>query len=70
MPQNSKGTLSTSCYSFRSDPLARSTLTDINFVRTLHNNDIVVWGGDVRDKEAWSGKPNAIFLFTAFNIFF
>ncbi|RXW15804.1 hypothetical protein EST38_g10054 [Candolleomyces aberdarensis] len=31
-----------------------STLTDLNFVRTLHNNDIVVWGGDVRDKEAWS----------------
>ncbi|KAJ2919490.1 hypothetical protein MD484_g942, partial [Candolleomyces efflorescens] len=30
-----------------------STLTDLSFVRALHNNDIVVWGGDVRDKEAW-----------------
>ena len=63
MPQNSKGTLSTSCYSFRSDPLSlsRSTLTDLSFVRALHNNDIVVWGGDVRDKEAWGGKPTALF---------
>lgn len=35
---------------------ARSTLTDPAFVKTLSDNDIIVWGGDVRDQEAWSGK--------------
>jgi FAS-associated factor 2 len=35
---------------------ARSTLTDSAFVNTLCDNDIIVWGGDVRDQEAWSGK--------------
>ena len=34
----------------------RSTLTDSAFVKTLCDNDIIVWGGDVRDQEAWSGK--------------
>lgn len=34
----------------------RSTLTDPTFVKLLHENEIVVWGGDVRDKDAWSGK--------------
>ncbi len=33
----------------------RSTLTDPGFVKILHENDIAVWGGDVRDREAWSG---------------
>jgi len=32
----------------------RSTLTDPTFVKTLCDNDIIVWGGDVRDQEAWS----------------
>ncbi|TFK37067.1 hypothetical protein BDQ12DRAFT_221041 [Crucibulum laeve] len=32
----------------------RSTLTDLTFVKTLYDNDIVVWGGDVRHREAWS----------------
>ncbi|RDB26785.1 UBX domain-containing protein 3 [Hypsizygus marmoreus] len=32
----------------------RSTLTDPIFVQLLHENKIVVWGGDVRDQEAWS----------------
>ena len=36
--------------------LLRSTLTDSAFVKTLCDNDIIVWGGDVRDQEAWSGK--------------
>lgn len=35
---------------------ARSTLTDSAFVKTLCDNDIIVWGGDVKDQEAWSGK--------------
>ena len=35
---------------------ARSTLTDSAFVKTLCDNDIIVWGGDVRDQEAWSGE--------------
>ncbi|KAJ7049462.1 hypothetical protein C8F01DRAFT_1002299 [Mycena amicta] len=32
----------------------RSTLTDPAFVRLLHENNILVWGGDVRDREAHS----------------
>ncbi|KAF8632655.1 hypothetical protein AX17_004788 [Amanita inopinata Kibby_2008] len=32
----------------------RSTLTDPTFVKILHDNNVVVWGGDVRDREAWS----------------
>ncbi|KAF8066841.1 hypothetical protein FPV67DRAFT_1211834 [Lyophyllum atratum] len=31
----------------------RSTLTDPDFVKLLHENNVVVWGGDVRDQEAW-----------------
>ncbi|KAL0958889.1 hypothetical protein HGRIS_014208 [Hohenbuehelia grisea] len=31
----------------------RSTLTDPTFVKKLHDNNILVWGGDVRDQEAW-----------------
>ncbi|KAG6866151.1 hypothetical protein C0991_008105 [Blastosporella zonata] len=32
----------------------RSTLTNPEFVRLLHDNNVVVWGGDVRDQEAHS----------------
>ncbi|KDR79095.1 hypothetical protein GALMADRAFT_242958 [Galerina marginata CBS 339.88] len=32
----------------------RSTLTDPIFVKTLFDNDIIVWGGDVRDRDPWS----------------
>ncbi|KAF7304241.1 UBX domain-containing protein [Mycena chlorophos] len=32
----------------------RSTLTDPIFVRLLHENEVLVWGGDVRDREAYS----------------
>ncbi|KAJ7078398.1 hypothetical protein C8R43DRAFT_1083342 [Mycena crocata] len=32
----------------------RTTLTDPTLVRLLHTNDILVWGGDVRDREAYS----------------
>ncbi|KAF9561731.1 hypothetical protein CPC08DRAFT_688673 [Agrocybe pediades] len=32
----------------------RSTLTDPAFVKTLYENDIIVWGGDVRYREAWN----------------
>ncbi|KAJ7621107.1 hypothetical protein FB45DRAFT_1062140 [Roridomyces roridus] len=32
----------------------RITLTDPTLVRLLHSNDILVWGGDVRDREAYS----------------
>ncbi|KAF7324835.1 UBX domain-containing protein [Mycena kentingensis (nom. inval.)] len=32
----------------------RSTLTDSAFVRVLQENEVVVWGGDVRDREAYS----------------
>lgn len=32
----------------------RTTLTDPHFVNFLQNNDFIAWGGDIRDKEAWS----------------
>ncbi|OCH92438.1 hypothetical protein OBBRIDRAFT_452074 [Obba rivulosa] len=32
----------------------RSTLTDPTLVQLLIDSDILVWGGDIRDKEAWS----------------
>ncbi|CAA7270771.1 unnamed protein product [Cyclocybe aegerita] len=32
----------------------RSTLTDPAFVKILYDNDVVVWGGDVQDREAWT----------------
>jgi FAS-associated factor 2 len=34
----------------------RTTLTNAAFVKFLYDNDILVWGGDVRDQEAWAGK--------------
>lgn len=38
------------------DCVFRTTLTDPEFVRLMHENDFVVWGGDIRDRDAWSGK--------------
>ncbi|KAG6884464.1 hypothetical protein C0993_010901 [Termitomyces sp. T159_Od127] len=35
--------------------ITRSTLTNPEFVRILYDKNIVVWGGDVRDQEAYSG---------------
>ncbi|KAI0689671.1 hypothetical protein BC835DRAFT_1368079 [Cytidiella melzeri] len=32
----------------------RGTLTDPEFVRVLRDNDFAVWGGDIRDRDAWS----------------
>jgi hypothetical protein len=37
----------------------RSTLTDPTFVKLLYDNNIIVWGGDVRDQDAWSGSYGA-----------
>ncbi|KAF9443437.1 hypothetical protein P691DRAFT_808971 [Macrolepiota fuliginosa MF-IS2] len=34
----------------------RATLTNPDFVRALYNNNILVWGGDVRDLEAWNAS--------------
>ncbi|KAF5354105.1 hypothetical protein D9756_007270 [Leucocoprinus leucothites] len=34
----------------------RATLTNPDFVRALYNNNILVWGGDVRDIEAWNAS--------------
>jgi FAS-associated factor 2 len=36
----------------------RGTLTNPAFVKLLSDNNFLVWGGDVRDREAWSGKSN------------
>ncbi|KAG7442218.1 uncharacterized protein BT62DRAFT_1079531 [Guyanagaster necrorhizus] len=40
---------------FRYCPLS-TTLTDPDFVNLLTNNDFIVWGGDVRDLEAYSAS--------------
>ncbi|RPD56562.1 hypothetical protein L226DRAFT_531309 [Lentinus tigrinus ALCF2SS1-7] len=34
----------------------RSTLTDPSLLRVIQENDILVWGGDIRDREAWSAS--------------
>ncbi|KAI0666425.1 hypothetical protein C8Q78DRAFT_1083037 [Trametes maxima] len=34
----------------------RSTLTDPSLVRLIQENDILVWGSDIRDREAWSAS--------------
>ncbi|KAI0073854.1 hypothetical protein K474DRAFT_1666141 [Panus rudis PR-1116 ss-1] len=34
----------------------RSTLTDPTFVRLMHENNFLVWGGDIRDRDAWSAS--------------
>ncbi|KAH0828611.1 hypothetical protein J3R83DRAFT_2941 [Lanmaoa asiatica] len=31
----------------------RSTLTHPGFVRMLSENDFIIWGGDIRDKDSW-----------------
>jgi hypothetical protein len=36
----------------------RATLTNPDFVKALYYNNILVWGGDVRDVEAWNGMSN------------
>ena len=33
-----------------------TTLTDPELVRLMHDNSFIVWGGDIRDRDAWSGK--------------
>ncbi|TFK68044.1 hypothetical protein BDN72DRAFT_62871 [Pluteus cervinus] len=34
----------------------RSTLTNSNFVQYLYRNNIIVWGGDTRDADAWNAS--------------
>ncbi|KAK2460003.1 hypothetical protein APHAL10511_008009 [Amanita phalloides] len=34
----------------------RSTLTNSTLVKLLYDNNVIVWGGDVRDREAWSAS--------------
>ncbi|KAI0746339.1 hypothetical protein C8Q80DRAFT_767238 [Daedaleopsis nitida] len=34
----------------------RSTLTDPSLLRVIQENDLLVWGGDIRDREAWSAS--------------
>jgi len=36
-------------------PAVSSTLTHPDFVRMLSENNFVVWGGDIRDKDTWDG---------------
>ena len=42
--------------------MTRCTLTDPTFVKLLNDSNIVVWGGDVRDREAWSGMSFCIMM--------
>ena len=39
----------------------RHTLTDPTLVELLHKHEFVVWGGDVRERDAWSGMCYPIF---------
>ena len=34
----------------------RNVLTDPDLVRVLTDNQFIVWGGDIRDREAYQGK--------------
>ncbi|KAI0338357.1 hypothetical protein BDW22DRAFT_1348495 [Trametopsis cervina] len=34
----------------------RSTLTDPDLVRLMKDNNFLVWGGDIRDRDAWSAS--------------
>ena len=40
-----------------------TTLTDPDLVNLMHENDFLVWGGDIRDRDAWSGTY--LYLFVA-----
>jgi len=52
---------STSFYSFDGvDKEFRTTLTDPHFVNFLQSNDFITWGGDIRDKEAWSSESRLL----------
>ncbi|KAF5352935.1 hypothetical protein D9758_007874 [Tetrapyrgos nigripes] len=47
----------------------RTTLTSNSLLRILHKNNFYVWGGDVRDKEAWQAAKKlgcTTFPFVAF----
>ncbi|KAI9456741.1 hypothetical protein F5148DRAFT_984312 [Russula earlei] len=47
----------------------RHTLTDPTLVELLHNNRFIVWGGDVRERDAWSAAQKlqaTTFPFVAF----
>ncbi|CAL1710661.1 unnamed protein product [Somion occarium] len=37
-------------------PEFKSTLTDPTFVRLMQDNNFLVWGGDIRDRDAWSAS--------------
>lgn len=41
----------------------RSTLTDPEFVRLMKDNDFLVWGGDIRDRDPWSGKWRYVHIY-------
>ena len=41
----------------------RGTLADPSFVRIIQENDIMIWGGDIRDRDAWSGThPQGVYM--------
>ena len=42
------------------DKECRTTLTDPQFVDFLQSNDFITWGGDIRDKEAWSSESYSL----------
>jgi len=48
---------------------ASTTLTDPTFVKKLYDHNIIVWGGDVRDQEAWSGQSPLFLIFTHIHYF-
>jgi hypothetical protein len=55
MSQNLKGELTGTGEEYY-PTTCRTTLTDPTFVKLLYDNNVIVWGGDVRDQDAWSGE--------------
>lgn len=46
--------------------MLRSTLTDPELVHLMHENNFLVWGGEIRDQDAWGGtySSNSVYAFT------
>jgi hypothetical protein len=54
MSENLKSQLIGGHHELIAESEVRTTLTDPQFVNFLKLNNFVVWGGDIRDKDAWS----------------
>lgn len=59
MYRNSGGKLNKSTFfpCFPDSLFVRTVLTDPDLVRVLTDNDFIVWAGDIRQRDAYQGKP-------------